>query len=136
MIFLSTETNKFIVKGGDLLNNVEEEGFTRLHCKYTTTSKYLSDWKVHIHKTSYLINNTSAEKLRLLHAINIPLAPESHNLKKLGGSLNFILIFPAIPKSWIKFDFIENAACSCDGFNIRDLERNSSGIYRINEMEG
>ena len=76
MIFLSTETNKLIVKGGDLLSNVEEEGFTRLHCKYTTTSKYLSDWEVHIHKTSYLINNTSAEKLRLLHAINIPLAPE------------------------------------------------------------
>ena len=55
MIFLNTETNELILKGSDLLSNAEEEGFTRLHCKYTTTSKYLSDWEVHIHKTSYLI---------------------------------------------------------------------------------
>lgn len=135
MIFVSTETNKLILKNSELLSNAEEQVFTRLLCEYTTTSKYSADWKVHIHKTSYLINTDSSERLTLLHNINIPLAPQWHNLKKRGGSLNFILIFPAIPKHWKTFDFVEKASCSCDGFYIRNLKKNASGIYRV-EMEG
>ncbi len=113
----------------DLLESFEENGFTYLHCTYITSPKFIGGWWVNIHETSYLVNGTN-EKLAMLNALNIPLAPKRHCLKKFGDSLKFTLVFPAVPKDWETFDFIE----FCDGINglsIKNITRNNTGVYKV-----
>jgi hypothetical protein len=113
----------------DLLASFEEEGFTYLHCTYITSPKFIGGWWVNIHKTSFLVGGNN-EKLEMLHAMNIPLAPERHYLKKFGDYLQFTLIFPKIPASWKVFDFVEECI-SNDGLTVRNIPRNSTGAYSL-----
>ena len=107
---------------------IELKSYTMLYCAYTTSPKFSSDWWCNILISSYLINTTTGESLKLIKAINIPYSPKRHYLKKIGESLNFILVFPQIPKHWNEFVFNENG----DGLNNLSsitLKRNSTGIY-------
>jgi len=52
--------------------------------------------------------------LRLLHAFNIPIAPEYHQFNKVGDIKRFTLIFPAIPKHWDRFSLKEIAGGHMD----------------------
>ncbi len=109
---------------------VEETGYTYLHCVYTTSPKYSFGWWINIYKTSYLISRQTGETLCMLDAINIPLAPKRHYLRKFGDSLHFVLVFPQIPKHWSRFDFIER----CDGeigLKALNIVRNNIGVYKV-----
>ncbi|MCX7745019.1 MAG: hypothetical protein N2167_10695 [Flavobacteriales bacterium] len=112
------------------LTQVEESGYTYLHCKYTTSPKYVSDWWINIWKTSYLINRITRESVSLVDAINIPLAPEKYYLKHFGDSLSFVLVFPQLPEHWHSFDFIER--CNGEiGLSAYNILRNSTGVYHV-----
>ncbi len=113
----------------ELLGNLEGEAFTLLHCKYTTSPNYNSGWWVNVHKTSFLINSASNERLEMLHAIGIPFVPDRHPLKNFGDSLHFTLVFPKIPKHWHLFYFREKTT----GVHLKtnNIKRNDSGIYRV-----
>ncbi len=130
MSFSNIITEHKIVIEDELLEDVEESPFTMLYCKYTTSPKFISGWWVNIWKTSYLVNRGTSETLELLNAINIPYAPDRHYFKKFGDTLNFVLIFPQIPKHWYVFDFIEKCK-SDDGLTINGIKKNNSGIYRV-----
>lgn len=109
---------------------IEESGYTYLHCDYTTSPKFAFGWWVNIYKTSYLICRQTGESLNLVDAINIPLAPNRYYLKKFGDSLQFVLVFPLVPKHWTKFDFIER----CDGkigLKALNIIRNNTGVYKV-----
>lgn len=112
----------------ELLEQTEESSFTVLHCKYTTSPRFTGGWWVNIWNTSYL--TSGGENLPLLHAVNIPLAPQKHYLKYFGASLRFALFFPNVPEHWSRFDFIERCG-SHEGFAVRGIKRNDSGIYRV-----
>ncbi len=112
----------------ELLEQVEESSFTVLHCKYTTSPRFTGGWWVNIWNTSHL--TCGGESLPLLHAINIPLAPQRHYLKNFGDSLRFALFFPKLPAHWSRFDFIERCG-SHKGLVARGIKRNGSGIYRV-----
>jgi hypothetical protein len=114
----------------DLLVGIDEEAYTILHCKFTTSAMYDAGWWVNIRKTSHLQNRTSTKKLAMLHAIGIPYAPEKHYLKNRGDCLNFTLIFPKIPDHWKAFDFIEDDGTG-NGLMASAIKRNRSGIYRV-----
>jgi hypothetical protein len=87
---------------------------------------------VHIHKDTCLVNESSAaEKLYLLHAINILLAPGWHFFKQQFGTLHFILIFPKLPAHWQRFHLVERDDGCCDEFEVAGINRNSSGIYTV-----
>ncbi len=141
LIQFDTEKYVSIEVSNDLLLSAEEEGFTYLHCTYHTSTKYISGWWVNINEASYLIDTASCEELKLLQAYNIPVAPERHYLKKFGDSLQFTLMFPAVPKNWKTFDFVEKirptishkngAFEASDGLAIRNITRNNSGVYRV-----
>ena len=141
LIQFDTEKYVNIEVSNDLLLSAEEEGFTYLHCTYHTSPKYSGGWWVNINEASYLIDTTTGEELKLLQALNIPMAPERHYLKRFGDSLQFTLMFPAIPKTWKIFDFIEKtrptithkngAFEASDGLAIRNIARNNSGVYRV-----
>lgn len=133
----------------DLLTSFEEEGYTYLHCTYFTSPRYKRGWWVNINKESYLINGK--ETIKMIQAINIPLSPEKHYLKKFGDCLRFTLIFPAVPNHWSCFNFIERMARGLTlhetvdsndgsktisyheskGLYINNIVRNNSGVYRV-----
>ena len=130
VIEFDTEKYISIEVSNDLLEFTEEEGFTYLHCTYYTSPKYIAGWWVNIWKTSYLTSNTSTDKLQLLQAIGIPYAPEKAHLNRKGDYLKFTLIFPAVPKDWKIFNFIE--VCGGDnGLSISNISRNNTGVYKV-----
>jgi len=78
----------------------------------------------------HLVSAVSTEKLALIKAINIPMAPARHYLKRKGDCLNFTLIFPRVPDDWTVFHFREPSV-SGDGLSISHIARNTSGVYRL-----
>jgi hypothetical protein len=130
MIEFDTEKHTGIVISEDLLSSVEEEGFTYLHCTYYTSPKYKYGWWVNIYLTSYLVDCASGEKLSMMDALQIPIAPARHYLKKKGDCLSFTLIFPMVPKTWSSFDFLETCG-SRGGLSIKNISTNHSGVYKV-----
>ena len=150
MIQFDTESYVSIEVSNDLLESFEEEGFTYLHCTYITSPRYISGWWVNICENCVLTN--AEEEIKMLNAMNIPLSPNKHFFKKFGDSLQFTLIFPAVPKSWDSFDFIEYTTntrtvegnidlaagiisrniVESKGLYINNITRNSTGVYKVN----
>ena len=112
-----------------LLSSCEEEEQTIIHCNYVSKKKYINGGWVNIYPTTYLVSEQ--ESITLLHAENIPLAPQVHVFNKAGELKRFSLIFPAVPKSWTSFDLIEKSN-SVNGFKVHNIKRNNAGIYKIN----
>lgn len=112
-----------------LLTSFEEQGFTYLHFKYYAPPKYSDGGWVNIWKTSYIVRGET--ELKLIDAINIPFAPQRHCFSKIGQRLNFVLVFPAIPKDWASFDFFERCERNRIGFSITNICRNNTGIYKL-----
>lgn len=150
MIQFDTESHVSIEVSNDLLESFEEEGFTYLHCTYITSPRYTSGWWINISENCVLTNGE--EEIKMLNAMNIPLSPNKHFFKKFGDRLQFTLIFPAVPKSWDTFDFIEctntiqkvegrfdpaggvtfRTIVESKGFYINNITRNSTGVYKVN----
>ena len=107
----------------------EEKRYTYLNCIYRTNPMYVSDWWVNMHKTAFLKNKENGDTIYLIDAINIPFAPARHYLQRKGDSLNFVLIFPHIPKHWQTFDFIEGYSGS--SLSSIGITRNETGVYQI-----
>lgn len=112
------------------LTEAEESGYTYLHCVYFTSPKFHFGWWVNIWKTSYLLNPITVESVSLLEAINIPLAPQRHYLKKFGDSLRFVLVFPPLPAHWESFDFVEHCRGEM-GLSASNILRNNTGVYKV-----
>lgn len=149
MIEFDTLTYTKIEVSNNLLTAFEEEGYTYLHCTYITSPRYTSGWWVNINADCYLTNGK--EEIKMRNAMNIPLAPQKHYFKKFGDSLQFVLIFPAVPKSWNTFNFIERTQPTIirerkfdadlggfteslqesKGLYINNIERNSTGVYKV-----
>jgi len=65
--------------------HVEEEAFTIIHCSYWSSFNYINGGWVQMWNTTYLQNKYSDEKLPLLHAIAVPIAPQKHWFKNPRG---------------------------------------------------
>lgn len=149
MITFNTHTYTKIEVSNDILTDYEEAGYTYLHCTYFTSPRYHGGWWVNITEDCVLTNGDAS--LKMLNAMNIPLAPKKHYFKKFGDSLQFTLIFPAIPDSWTTFDFkeytqrqrfverkfdpemgiITESVQESGGLFIHNITRNNSGVYRV-----
>jgi len=111
-----------------IYDSLHDEGQTIVHCSYVSKTKYVNGGWVNIHPTTFLVHKE--ETLPLLHAENIPMAPGMHMFKRPGEIKHFTLIFPAIPKEWAAFSFIEECRSGA-GFVVRNMTRNDSGVYNI-----
>lgn len=129
-IHANTELLQEIEVSEELLTYYEEEGYTYLHCVYYTSPKYHFGWWVNINAGCYLESAFSSEKLSLVKAINIPISPARHYLKRKGDCLGFTLIFPRVPDDWSIFHFREPCSAG-DGLSISHIFRNNSGVYRL-----
>lgn len=112
----------------DWLAKEKEDAQTTIFCSYLSKPKYINGGWVNIYPTTFLVNDN--DTLSLLHAVNIPLAPDKHHFEKAGQLKRFVLIFPAIPKNWNSFDFVESCSSGA-GFVVKNVARNNSGIYEI-----
>ncbi|MCX6210302.1 MAG: hypothetical protein NTZ59_12595, partial [Bacteroidetes bacterium] len=63
-----------VVFDSDIIEQIEQDRFTYLHCTYIASEKYISDWCININENCYLVGGKSLIKLKLLNVIGIPLA--------------------------------------------------------------
>lgn len=118
-----------------LINRIKtvknEESQTIIHCNYVAPEKFDNGGWVNINSTTFLINENSRSKLKLIHRENIPIAPDRHYFLKAGEKIRFTLVFQGLPKSWRSFSLCEKTLFG-DGFIIKNILKNSTGIYEIN----
>jgi len=76
-----------------------------------------------------LIDRESGNRSKLLHALNISIAPMWMEIPA-GSTLRFTLFFSSLPKSCEIFDFLEDIPES-GGFEIRGIKRNKSDVYKV-----
>ena len=109
----------------------QEESQTIIHCNYIAPDKYDNGGWVNINTTTFLINENTGNKLKLIPTENISIAPMRLYFSKAGQKLRFTLIFQGIPKPWERFSLSETALFG-DGFVVKNILKNSTGIYEIN----
>lgn len=127
---METVKTPLTIDAPELLQNVEEQGMTIIHCRYTSKTIYVNGGWVNIFKTCYLVNPLGG-KLQLLHSENIPVAPDRHFFQRKGQMKRFTLYFPSIPESWEVFDFMEDTGNGKTGFTVHGLKRNKIGVYEV-----
>lgn len=108
-----------------------QKGETVVELTYTTSPKFDYNWWININEETYLVNELGfkAEKLKMIRAENIPIAPNRLYLENKGDSHRFRLIFPAIPDSWGDTFHLQEYGTGLDGFFIMDFKRNATGRY-------
>ena len=115
----------------ELMENPEESGQTIIHCSYVSKREYVNGGWVNIWPTTYLKSVADAERLQLIHALDISVAPAIDVFHRPGELKRFTLLFPGIPNYWDQFDFIEETAQSILGFSVKNMKRNNGGVYYI-----
>jgi len=113
-----------------LLSLVAEESQVVVHCKLSTP--YLFGVG-RIWETTYLVDKASIHMSRLLYADGIAKFPFWTPIPK-GTTLCFSLIFSALPKSCLAFEFLENTI-GVKGFHIPVIKRNATDVYNIDLSE-
>jgi hypothetical protein len=113
-----------------MLSALELESQTTLHCKIRGTEIYQHGGWANINPNTFLINRHSNERLKLIHAENIPYTPHRYFFRHPNDFLYFTLLFQKIPETWADFCLYEETPFG-DGFFVGEVPKNKSGIYRI-----
>jgi hypothetical protein len=109
----------------------EEEKQVIVHCCFPASPSLGN--LIRIWKTTYLIDNHSDHKSKLIHAENITLFP-NWTAVPFMKDFWFTLIFSGLPKDCKSFDFQE-VIPEEGGFYVKSIKRNESDIYRIKISE-
>ncbi|HYF69849.1 MAG TPA: hypothetical protein VD884_17020 [Ohtaekwangia sp.] len=104
-----------------------EDSFVYVHCYLDNKMK---DMLIRIWRTTFLVDQHSGSRSKLIHAEKITVAP-SWTMVPENVMYNFLLIFSALPKSCQHFDLVEQVPTS-GGFNIPSIERNMRDVYHLN----
>jgi hypothetical protein len=118
----------------DLLSISEEEGFTRIDFIYTAPKRYTNGGWVQMHPDCFIRPCGSSTQLKLVKAVNIPIAPTKYIFKKINEVLCYTLYFPALPSGTTAIDIIESESPGENWFNFYrvSLERIKSGKIQVN----
>ena len=108
----------------------EEAGYTLIHCTYVAKAIYVNGGWINIWPSTWLEPDASGDRLLLLHALEIPLAPARHYFKAAGQVKRFTLVFPQLPESWDYFTLKEQTDTGL-GFVVSNIRRNSWGVYHV-----
>lgn len=109
-----------------LLTQTEEEAQVIVHCVFHGNHETNL---IRIWQSTFLYAHGSMHKSRLVHHENITLFP-IWTAVDVNETKNFTLIFSALPKSCMTFDFIEKIPES-GGFQVLNIPRNKSDVYSI-----
>ena len=114
-----------------LKEQTQEEKQVIVHCHYTCTNPY--GMYIRIWPSTYLIARDVAHRSELVHAENIPLAPDWMAVPP-GAKSQFTLIFSGLPKDCQRFDLAEIIPQE-GGFFVADIERNDMDVYEVEMRE-
>ena len=114
-----------------LKEETQEEKQVIVHCHYTCTNPY--GMYIRIWPSTYLISKDVQHKSDLVHAENIPLAPDWMAVPP-GARSQFTLIFTALPKDCQRFDLAEIIPQE-GGFFVPNIERNELDVYEVEMRE-
>ncbi len=114
-----------------LKEQVQEEKQVIVHCHYSCTNPY--GMYIRIWPSTYLIARDVQHRSELVHAENIPLAPEWMPVAP-GTKSQFTLIFSGLPKDCQRFDLAEIIPQE-GGFFVADIERNNLDVYEVEMAE-
>ena len=81
---------------------------TTVYFKYTAPSTYENGGWVCAGGDFFIRDTYSKTKYKLIKANNIPICPAQHNFQYKGQSLEFNIVFEALPNSTTKIDIIED----------------------------
>ena len=109
-----------------LASKVVEESQVIVHCTYKGT---IYGDMIRIWKSTFLIANDSNHRSKLVHHENITIYPEWTEVEN-GKTITFTLIFTALPKNCLFFDFIESIP-EPGGFEVKNIRRNKTDVYKI-----
>ena len=114
----------------EALSSVEastlEDSFVYVHCYFHNMWK---DMLIRIWKTTYLVDDASSVRSKLVHAENISIAPLWTRIPD-GLKYSFLLIFSGLPKSCKQFNLVEEID-QPGGFYIENISRNETDVYHI-----
>jgi hypothetical protein len=106
---------------------IMEDSYVYVHCYLDNDAK---DMLIRIWKTTFLVDQNTGNRSKLIHAENVSFAP-MWTMVPDGTTYNFLLIFSSLPKSCTQFDLIEEVPTS-GGFRIHDINRTMNDVYHIN----
>lgn len=105
----------------------QEEKQVIVHCHFTCTHPY--GMYIRVWPSTYLIAKDILHRSELVHAENIPFAPDWINVPP-GTTTQFTLIFTGLPKDCQRFDMVEMIPQE-GGFFVADIERNEMDVYEV-----
>lgn len=103
-----------------------EDSHVYIHCYLENGAK---DLLIRIWRTTFLIDQNTGNRSKLIHAENVSMAPQ-WTMVPNAGLFNFLLIFSPLPKSCQQFDLLEQVPTS-GGFHIPGIQRNMKDVYHI-----
>ena len=86
---------------------------------------------IHISKDTFVRDNKTLKKYKLIHTENIPIAPTNHHFKTTNDWIHFSLSFEPIPESVKFFDLIEAEPGKKTDFNFYEIIVNSKTAIEI-----
>lgn len=103
-----------------------EDSFVYVHCHFRNRWRNML---MRIWKTTFLIDQHSSSRAKLIHIENISYAP-SWTLIPDQTEYAFLLIFSSLPKSCTHFNLLEEIP-QPGGFFVKNIIRNESDVYHI-----
>lgn len=94
-----------------------DDEFTRIDFVYYASRIYSGGGWVRIHDTCFIRPCKTKQKLKMLRAVNIPIAPKMHHFKSNKDCLYYTLYFPPLPKDTKEIDIIEMETSDPSFFN-------------------
>ena len=86
---------------------IDEGELTVIHFETYPNQRYHAGWWVTVHPEIFIRAIGTKDKLWLVYAFNIPIAPAKHFFKHKNERLKVTLFFPALPKDTTHIDIIE-----------------------------
>jgi hypothetical protein len=110
---------------------IEEEKQVIVHCCFPASPSLGN--LIRIWRSTYLFDNQSAHKSRLIHTENITIYPNWTPVPFMRDFW-FTLVFSGLPKNCKSFD-LKEVIPEEGGFFVSSIKRNSSDIYRVKISE-
>lgn len=104
-----------------------DDSFVYVHCYFHNKWENML---IRIWRTTFLVDEASHSRSRLIHAENISIAPSWTQIPD-GREYSFLLIFSGLSKSCKQFNLIEEIS-EPGGFYVSDILRNETDVYHIN----
>jgi len=114
-----------------LQTKIEEERQVIVHCCFPA-SPFLGNL-IRIWNSTYLFDNQSSHKSKLIHAENISISPY-WTVVPFMRDFWFTLVFSGLPKDCKSFD-LKEVIPEEGGFFVESIRRNSSDVYRVKISE-